>query len=80
MKYVYTILDTVADFHSPVFQAENDNHAIRMFQQSIDLDHRHDFSLWRIGSFCPEKGTLKATQQTTLVIHGKSLKAKETQQ
>jgi len=76
-KNIYTIHDTVADFYSPTFQAENDNHAIRMFSQAIDLDHKHDFSLWLVGTFSSEKGTLKASQETTLILHGKALKNKE---
>ena len=78
-KYVYTIHDTVADYYSPIFQAENDNHAVRMFSQSIDMDHKHDFSLWLVGTFSPDKGSLKASQQTTLILHGKSLKKEQTQ-
>jgi len=76
MKPIFTILDTVADFYSPLFQAENNDHAIRMFESSIDLDHKADFSLWRIGQYDQDKGNLSSVEHT-LVAHGKNLKSKE---
>lgn len=77
MKPIFTILDTVASIYSPLFQAENNDHATRMFESSIDIDHKSDFSLWRIGQYDQEKGEI-ASVEPTLVAHGKNLKNKET--
>jgi len=79
MKPLFTVLDTVAELYSPIFQAENNEHAIRMFETSIDLDHKSDFSLWKIGQYDQDKGELQSID-STLVAHGKNLKNKETTQ
>lgn len=79
MKPIYSIYDSVAGFYSPVFQAENDAHAQRMFIQSIDLAHKADFALWRLGTFDTDNGTIQETKVPTLVVHGKNLEDKQTQ-
>lgn len=76
-KPIFSIFDSVAGFYSPVFLAENDQHAIRMFTQSIDLDHRHDFTLWRLGTFNSDNGAITETKTPLLVEKGKNLKGKD---
>lgn len=72
MKPLYTILDEVAGFYCPVFTAENDNHAIRMMKQSIDLEHRHDYTLFKVGMFNSDTGTLQELTPS-LIMQGASL-------
>lgn len=78
IKPVYTVLDEVAGFYSPIFTAENDKHAIRMFLQSIDLNHAHDFTLFCIGSFDNDKGVI-VEKTPTLVMQGASVKKEKAQ-
>lgn len=77
MKHLYSIFDSVAGFYSPVFQAENDAHASRMFVSSIDLDHKHDFALWKLGEYDQDNGTIYE-KTPTLVLHGKAVADKGT--
>jgi len=72
MKPLFTIYDSVAGFYSPCFLAENEAHATRMFKQSIDLDHKHDFALFVIGAFDPDDGTIHE-KTPAIVIHGNNL-------
>jgi len=76
MKPIFTIYDTVASIYSPLFQAENDDHATRMFESSIDMDHKADFSMWRIGHYDQEKGEVHSVEPI-LVAHGKNFKNKD---
>lgn len=76
MKKLYTIYDTVAGFYSPVFQAENDAHAIRMFTQSIDFNHRFDFALWHCADFDSDTGQIHQLVPQ-LITHGKNLKERQ---
>ncbi|AXL14648.1 nonstructural protein [Microviridae sp.] len=78
MKPLYSIYDQIAGFYSPVFLAENDAHATRMFSQSIDLNHKKDFSLWCLGNFDADTGFIKTHKAPELVSQG--LKLEEPQQ
>lgn len=71
-KPLYSIFDGVAGFFCPVFIAENDQHAIRMMMQSIDLNYRKDFSLHQLGDFDSDTGQIFSTDGR-LVINGLSL-------
>ncbi|AXL15590.1 nonstructural protein [Microviridae sp.] len=73
VKGLYAIFDSVAGFYSPVFQAENDAHAIRMFQSSIDMNHKNDFALWKIGQYDNDNGNI-IEFTPKLTTHGKNLK------
>lgn len=73
---LFSIFDAVAGFYSPVFVAENDNHAIRMFNQSIDMDHKVDFNLWQLGAFDNDTGEITDTTPR-LVLAGQSLETKD---
>jgi len=77
LKAMYSIHDSVAGFYSPVFHAQNDNHAIRMFHSSIDLNHKADYSLWLIGQFDDENGNIYDYRQPTLIEKGINLKGKD---
>jgi len=74
MKNLYTIYDSIAGFYSPVFTAENDAHATRMMNQSIDLNHKADFTLWSPGQFNSENGEIKTNKSNRLVEKGQNLK------
>jgi len=76
MKTVYSIYDSVGGFYSPIFQAENDAHATRMFSQSIGPDNVHcaDYSLWKLGTFDPDTGELETPKEPRLVLNGLSFK------
>ncbi|AXL14638.1 nonstructural protein [Microviridae sp.] len=74
MKTIYSIFDSVGGFYSPVFQAENDKHAIRMFSEAFaDRSHLADYTLWKLGTFDPDKGHLKTRKEPSLVLNGLSL-------
>ncbi|AXL15031.1 nonstructural protein [Microviridae sp.] len=75
-KGLYAIFDSVAGFYSPVFQAENDDHAIRMFHSSIDMNHKNDFALWSIGQYDNDRGHI-IERTPTLTMHGKNLQEKK---
>jgi len=81
LKTVYSILDSVGGFYSPVFQAENDAHATRMFSQSIGTENPHsaDFTLWNLGTFDVDSGELRNHKESKLVLNGLSLKKGTTQ-
>ena len=76
MKTVYSIFDSVGGFYSPIFQAENDAHATRMFSQSLGVDNAHmaDYTLWKLGTFDPDGGELTTMKEPRLVLNGLSLK------
>lgn len=76
MKKLYSIFDCVAELHSPVFQAENDDHAIRMFSQSIDMTHKNDFSLWYLCDFDQDNGKI-ILGTPRLAMAGKNLASKK---
>lgn len=71
-KPIYSIWDSVAEFYSPIFLAENDNHATRMMTQSISLEHKADFTLMKVGQFDTESGVIDETIPQ-LVIAGLSI-------
>jgi len=77
LKPMYSIYDSVAGFYSPVFHAQNDNHAVRMFSQSIDLNHKPDFTLWLIGQFDDENGHIYDYREPTLIEKGINLKGND---
>lgn len=74
-KRLYAIYDSVAGFYSPVFQAENDPHAVRMFDQSIDHAHKGDFSLWFLAEYDQDTGDIHE-KTPTQTLHGNSLPKK----
>ncbi|AXL15585.1 nonstructural protein [Microviridae sp.] len=77
IKNLYSIYDSVAGFYSPVFIAENNAHAIRMMTQSIDMNHKTDFALWKLGTFNPDTGEIRETDKPTMIQSGQSLEIKE---
>lgn len=74
---VYTIHDLTAGFYLPPFTAPNDGMAERMFIGSLgDSFHfRSQFSLWRIGVFSDESGTITPHDANHLVLQGNSVHA-----
>lgn len=80
MKLICTIFDSVAEIYSPTFQAENKDHAIRMFESSIDLRHKTDFTLWETGTYNQDSGLITGYPDLVLLTHGKNLSTKETDQ
>ncbi|AXL15021.1 nonstructural protein [Microviridae sp.] len=77
IKNLYSIYDSVAGFYSPVFIAENNAHAIRMMSQSIDMKHKTDFALWKLGTFNTETGEICDTTKPMMIQSGQSLETKE---
>lgn len=71
---VYSIKDAAADYWLPLFLARNDDHAIRMFHQSLgdQFQFREDYTLFRFGSWDDDQGVLVA-DDAELVCHGHSL-------
>lgn len=76
LQPIYSIFDSVAGFYSPVFLAQNDGTAIRMMQQSIDLNHKSDYGLWRLGTFCPDTAEI-VTETPSLILMGNSFPEKK---
>lgn len=73
---VYTIHDSVAQFHLPPFTAPNDGMAERMFMGSLgdSFAYRDGFSLYRIGTFDDASGKITACDPV-LCIQGRSIPA-----
>lgn len=71
---IYTIHDSVAEFFLPIFTAENDNVAKRIFIASLgsNFPHRADYTLYRIGQFCPDEGNV-AAENAQLLMSGLSI-------
>lgn len=68
---LYSLKDVVADEYGPVFEAKNDDVAIRVCKQipqkSPDIV-LSDFELYRIGDFDHEKGYFSTEKQAVLVV------------
>lgn len=75
-KPMFSIYDSVAGFYSPVFLAENDQHAVRMMAQSIDMNHKTDFALWKLGTFDTNTGAID-DKKPVMVQAGQSLQISE---
>lgn len=61
MLMLYSIKDVVAEEFGPVFQAKNDQVAVRMVNNTFRSTPPGDpesFDLYAIGEFDPEKGVL----------------------
>jgi len=71
-KPLYSIFDSVAGFYCPVFLAENDSHAVRIMRHSIDFAYKQDYTLFRLGKFNTDEGTITDTTPE-LVVSGLSL-------
>lgn len=73
-KIICTVHDQISEIWSPVFQAENEEHAKRIFTDSIPANHAHDFVLWQIGAFDDDTGELHGFDENPkLLEHGKNL-------
>jgi len=80
MKTLYSIFDSVGGFYCPIFQAENNGHAIRMFSEAFEnRKHLADYTLWELGTFDPDNGEMITHKQPKMVLNGLSLN-KETEQ
>lgn len=74
MKLVYTVRDHAAEFYFPIFQANTDKEAIRMFRTSIQNSPAwSDYDLVRIGEFDDDLGTLKAHDAAQTIMKGANL-------
>ena len=77
VKTLYSVFDSVAGFYSPVFMAENDAHATRMMESSIDLKHKADFTLWMVARFNTDTGAITESREPRLIEKGINLKGNE---
>ncbi|AXL14658.1 nonstructural protein [Microviridae sp.] len=74
MMHIYSIYDSVAKYYLPVFLANNDEEAKRMFIQSMDSNHRHraDYTLGSLGEWDRESGAIHA-HDFAKIINGLSI-------
>lgn len=58
---IYSIYDSKAEFYLPIFLANTDSEAQRMFIGSLgdSFRFRHDYSLFCLGTFDRDSGTIE---------------------
>lgn len=77
MKNVYSIYDTVMEEYSAPFLANNDNHAMMIFNQSIakarESGFDHDFDLYFVGKFDMFSGVLSSSGSKKVTLKSSQL-------
>ena len=75
MQNIYTIRDEAAKYFFPIFLANTDAEAIRMFSLSLGekWPHRVDYILFRNGTFDSETGLTTSEETPVLVMPGINL-------
>lgn len=70
-KNLYTLKDLVAEECAPIFEANNDGVAIRMFQETISRQQipYDDFHLLRIGRYDKSTGSIIPEDPQEVVVN-----------
>lgn len=78
IQNIYTIHDLVAQTHMQPFHANNDNEAKRLFltwmnNPELPMNkHPQDYSLYHIGFYDTDKGSIEGIDVPTLILKGSS--------
>ena len=74
MKNLYSVFDSVAQFYLPIFTADSDGIAKRIFIASMgdQFAHRSDYNLHKMGTFDDQTGEIHETSPA-LILAGQSI-------
>lgn len=70
---IYTVFDKVADEYGPLFEAKNNNVALRQFRQliaTVVVENRDDYVLYSCGTFDHDTGTLVLSDLEAVAYSG----------
>jgi len=65
---IYVIYDTIAERHSNIWNAPNDEVAIRNAQKFVDKETAADFQLFALGEFDLQKNSIAAKTREVMFL------------